>query len=111
MTGTEADEAGSNVVVIGGATHSIAASPPMSSSLRMAEYKRERDREVITLAEAARMIGVDHETARRWAVVGVLPAFQYVSRGRWRTYRGDIDDWVKSRKNTPATGQVEGAQN
>lgn len=65
---------------------------------------------MIPLSEAARMLGVDQETARRWAVEGRFKAFQFGDRARWRVYREDIDDWINSHQNQPATGQVESAQ-
>lgn len=65
---------------------------------------------MIPLAEVAKMLAIDQETARRWAVEGRFPAFQFGDRARWRAYREDIDEWILSHQNRPATGAVEGAQ-
>lgn len=64
---------------------------------------------VIQLSDVAQMLGIDHETARRWAVAGRIPAFQYDDGGRWRAYREDIEEWVRERQNRKTTGQVESA--
>lgn len=65
---------------------------------------------MIPLAEVAKMLGIDQETARRWAVEGKFPAYQFGEGARWRAYREDIDEWIRSHQNRPATGQVESAQ-
>jgi len=65
---------------------------------------------MIALSDAARMMGVDQETARRWAVEGRFKAFQFGNRARWRVYREDIDEWIRSHQNQNSTGQVESAQ-
>lgn len=64
---------------------------------------------MIPLAEVAKMLGIDQETARRWAVEGRFPAFQFGERARWRAYREDIDEWIRSHQNRSPTGQVESA--
>jgi len=64
---------------------------------------------MIPLAEVAQMLAIDQETARRWAVEGRFPAFQFGERSRWRAYREDIDEWIRSHQNRPATGQSESA--
>jgi excisionase family DNA binding protein len=66
-------------------------------------------KKIIQLPEVAEMLGVDHETARRWAVSGRIPAFRYDERGRWKVYREDIDEWIRERQTRPKTGQVDSA--
>lgn len=66
-------------------------------------------KEVIELVEVARMLGIDHETARRWAVDGRIPVFRYNDRGRWRAFREDIDKFLEAHQSKAATGQVESA--
>ena len=61
--------------------------------------------EVIQLAEVAKMLGIDHETARRWAVEGKLPVFRYNNTGRWRAFRADIDKYLQSHQPNGTTGQ------
>jgi excisionase family DNA binding protein len=68
------------------------------------------EKTMVTLSEVAKMLAVDQETARRWAAEGRFPAFQFGDRARWRAYREDIDEWVRSHQNNRSTGQVEGAQ-
>ncbi len=66
-------------------------------------------REVIQLNEVAKMLGIDHETARRWAVDGRIPAFRYNNTGRWRAFREDIDKYLESHQPSKSTGQSVGA--
>ena len=61
------------------------------------------------MGEVARMLGIEHETARRWAVEGRIPAFRYNNRGRWRANRSDIDNFIRAHLPSAQTGQVEGA--
>lgn len=65
---------------------------------------------IISLSEVAKALGIDHETARRWAVSKRIPAFRYDEGGRWRAYREDIDEWVRERQNRSAAGQAESAE-
>jgi excisionase family DNA binding protein len=64
---------------------------------------------IISLGDVAKMLGIDHETARRWAVSQKIPAFRYDENGRWRAYREDIDNWVSERQNRSSAGQAESA--
>lgn len=64
---------------------------------------------IISLGDVAKMLGIDHETARRWAVSKKIPAFRYDENGRWRAYREDIDEWVRERQTRSAAGQAESA--
>lgn len=64
---------------------------------------------IISLGEVAKMLGIDHETARRWAVGQRIPAFRYDEGGRWRAFREDIDNWVQERQNRSSAGQAESA--
>jgi excisionase family DNA binding protein len=67
-------------------------------------------REVITLPEVAKTLGVARETVRRWAVSGVLPVFRYGDTGHWRAFRDDIDKFIQTRQTSAQTGQVDSAQ-
>lgn len=68
-------------------------------------------KEIIQLAEVAKMLGIDHETARRWAIAGKLPVFRYHNTGRWRAFREDIDKYLSSLQPSNTTGQsVSAAQ-
>lgn len=61
--------------------------------------------EVIQLAQVAKMLGIDHETARRWAVEGKIPVFRYNNTGRWRAFREDIDKYLSDHQPSKTTGQ------
>ena len=66
-------------------------------------------REVISLPEVARMLGVKKETARRWAVSKRIPVFRYDGVGQWRAFRDEIDKYIASQQTSTSTGQVGGA--
>ncbi len=66
-------------------------------------------REVITLPEVAKMLGINPETARRWAVSGKIPVFRYNGAGRWRAFRDEIDKFLLAQQNASSTGQVGSA--
>jgi predicted site-specific integrase-resolvase len=57
----------------------------------------------IDLHEIARKMGVNYETARRWANMKRLPVFKYNGVGRWRAYEKHIDDFIEMHKNKAAT--------
>ena len=67
-------------------------------------------REVITLPEVAKMLGINAETARRWAVSGKIPTFRYNNAGRWRAFRDEVDKFLDAQQNGRSTGQVEGGK-
>lgn len=62
------------------------------------------DEKVVRLSEVARSIGISYETARRWAVAGVLPVFKFHESGHWVAYRSAVDEFVAKRKNQPPAG-------
>jgi excisionase family DNA binding protein len=57
----------------------------------------------LTLRECAGRLGVNYETARRWASQGRLPVFKFNGVGRWRAYAEDIDAFIAKHQNTAAT--------
>ena len=57
----------------------------------------------IDLHQIAKKIGVNYETARRWANMKRLPVFKYNGVGRWRAYEKHIDDFIEMHKNKAAT--------
>lgn len=59
--------------------------------------------ETIGLQEIAKKIGINYETARRWANMKRLPVFKYNGVGRWRAYPKHIDDFIEMHKNKAAT--------
>ncbi len=66
-------------------------------------------REIILLGQVAQMLGINHETCRRWAVEGRIPTFRYNGRGQWRAFKDDIDKFLEARQAKATTGQVESA--
>lgn len=64
--------------------------------------------EVIELGEVAKMLGVEHETARRWAMDGRLPVFRYNDRGRWRAFRHDIEKFLEAHQPKAPVEQTTG---
>jgi len=65
--------------------------------------------QILGLAEAAKLLGVNKETARRWAVSQIIPAFKMHSRGHWRFYASDVDNYIKQRQAEGSPGQGKGA--
>lgn len=53
------------------------------------------------------MLGVNRETARRWAVSKYIPAFKIHTKGHWQFKADDIDKFLRERqsKNRPEQGQ------
>lgn len=62
-------------------------------------------KKILTLADIAKTLDINTETARRWAVAGRIPAFRYNGKGRWRAFAEDIDKFLLSHKTVTATGQ------
>lgn len=62
---------------------------------------------ILSLAEVAKMLGVNRETARRWAVSKLIPAFKIHARGHWQFRADDIDRFINERqaRNGPEQGQ------
>jgi excisionase family DNA binding protein len=56
----------------------------------------------IGLRDIANRIGVNYETARRWAGLGRLPVFKFNGVGHWRAYVSDIDEYIEKHKNKAA---------
>lgn len=56
----------------------------------------------IGLRDIAKRIGVNYETARRWALMGRLPVFKFNNVGHWRAYVEDIDSYIEKHKNSAA---------
>ena len=66
-------------------------------------------KEIIEIAQIAKLLGVTPETARRWAAVKRIPAFRYNGKGRYRAFKEDIDKYLAAHQSSASTGQVEGA--
>jgi excisionase family DNA binding protein len=57
-------------------------------------------RDTIDVFTASRMADVSPETVRRWCDEGRIPCVKLV--GRWRIYRAEYLDWIKSSTVSPA---------
>lgn len=57
----------------------------------------------IGLREIAKRLGINYETARRWAADGRLPVFKLNGRGRWRAFVEQFDEYVAKHKNSAAS--------
>lgn len=62
----------------------------------------EEAKPTIGLHEIAKRLGVNYETARRWATAGRLPVFKFNGMGVWRAYPEDIDAYIEKHKNVAA---------
>jgi excisionase family DNA binding protein len=62
-------------------------------------------KQIIGAGEIAKMLGVTAETARQWCVSGKIPAFRFDEKGRWKSYREDITEWVDRHRNVPVSGE------
>jgi len=65
----------------------------------------------LSLAEVAHRLGVHPETARRWALTKVIPAFRIHKRGRWHFSEEEIDNFLKQRQSFGTPEQGQGATN
>src|SRR5690606_27110058 len=48
-------------------------------------------KEVLNMKDVARRYGVSEGTARDWAVIGRIPAFQVGGMGKWFVRRADLE--------------------
>ena len=64
-------------------------------------------KKILTLNEAAAILNVNLETARRWAVAGRIPAFRYNNAGRWRLFEEDMQTFMDTHKLKAASGQAQ----
>lgn len=67
------------------------------------QIEQKADRPTIGLSEIAKRIGINYETARRWAKDGRLPVFKWNGVGHWRAYTDQIDEFVAKHKNDAAS--------
>lgn len=65
-------------------------------------------KKVLSLRQVGERLGICAETARRWAVIGKIPAFRYDERGRWRVYESELDAWIAQCKDKGESGQEVG---
>ena len=56
-----------------------------------------QDEQKITIKQAARELGVDERTVRRWIKSGDLRHAGFDIRGRYLILRADLDEFVKRR--------------
>jgi predicted site-specific integrase-resolvase len=64
---------------------------------------------ILGLADVARMFNVSRETARRWAVLKVVPAFKIHKKGRWQFLAEDVDKFLRARQAEGAPEQGQSA--
>jgi excisionase family DNA binding protein len=55
-------------------------------------------KEILSIADVAKMLGVNRETVRRWAVSKLIPAFKIHSRGHWQFRAEEVDRLLRSRQ-------------
>lgn len=62
---------------------------------------------ILSLKDVADRLKVNRETARRWAVTKVIPAFKIHDRGHWQFTADDIDKFIAKRQSEhgPEQGQ------
>lgn len=59
------------------------------------EGEEQSERELISVAEACRFLGVHRNTLYKLIREGELPAFRLVKGGRWRFRRSDLAQWLE----------------
>lgn len=69
----------------------------------MTEQTEQIEQPTIGLREIAKKMGINYETARRWANMGRLPVFRYNGIGRWRGHVDQVDEFIQKHKNVAAT--------
>lgn len=65
--------------------------------------------QIVGLTEVAKLLGVNKETARRWAVSKLIPAFKIHRRGHWQFYATEVDSFLKKRQSEGRPEQGQGA--
>jgi excisionase family DNA binding protein len=63
---------------------------------------RDRDDQLLTVADIAGHIGVHEQTVRGWSHRGELKASNFGTRIGWRIRRADDDDFLRRRQLTGA---------
>jgi len=58
---------------------------------------------LLTIAEAAELLNVHVNTARRWSNKGILRTYRLGSRGDRRLKRGDIDKLLRKSRSAKTT--------
>jgi excisionase family DNA binding protein len=56
------------------------------------------EKKILSITEVARFLGINRETARRFAVSGRLPAFKLHPTGKWLFAAEDIDKILARRQ-------------
>lgn len=60
----------------------------------------DKTEKILTIAEAAKLLGMSKENARRLAKAGKLKgAFRINERGHWRIRSADLDRLIRSRQS------------
>lgn len=67
------------------------------------------NQEVLTLKEASKLLRINHQTLRRWAVSGKFGAFRYNGIGPWRVTRESVDKFIESHQATQCDKTTAGA--
>jgi excisionase family DNA binding protein len=60
----------------------------------------DRAKVMLTISDAAQLLGVHPNTARRWSDRGLIRAYRITSRGDRRFKRKDVDAFLRERSGT-----------
>lgn len=59
---------------------------------------------ILSLSEVAKILGVNRETARRWAVSKLIPGFKIHARGHWQFRSDEIERLLKDKQARKENG-------
>jgi len=63
-----------------------------------ASQARERESDVLSVPEACRLLSVHRNTLYKLIRAGELPAFRLITGGHWRFRKGDLSEWLETRR-------------
>lgn len=59
---------------------------------------RENESDILSVPEACRFLSVHRNTLYKLIRAGELPAFRLITGGHWRFRKGDLFEWLESRR-------------
>ena len=59
---------------------------------------RETESDILSVPEACRFLSVHRNTLYKLIRAGELPAFRLITGGHWKFRKGDLSEWLETRR-------------
>ena len=59
---------------------------------------RESESDILSVPEACRFLSVHRNTLYKLIRAGELPAFRLITGGHWKFRKGDLSEWLETRR-------------